>query len=77
MTYEQYLNQVVDVLFNKAAENYTWEEWADKAGLNQRTVYNLGMRETRFPQLRTVFSLAKAIGIELPNINRRSYRKVA
>ena len=76
MTYEQYLDRVVDVLFKEAAKDYTWEEWADKAGLARTTVYNLGMRVTQRPQLRTVFLLAKAIGVELPSV-KYYYRKVA
>lgn len=75
MSYAQYLNRVVDVLFKEAAKSYTWEEWADKAGLCRTTVYNLGNRVTQRPQLRTVFLLARAIGVELPSLYR--LRKVA
>jgi AraC-like DNA-binding protein len=63
MSYEQYLDQLVDVIFSKAAKKYTWEELADQAGLSRRTVYNLGMRVTRFPQLRTVYLLSRVVNV--------------
>lgn len=70
MEYETYLNQVVDTVYKKAAEVWTWQELAQMAGVSYSTVYRLGMRETRFPLLRTVFLLARAVNMDLPTIRR-------
>ena len=79
MTYEQYLEKLTDDLFEVASQTYTWTEFAKAAGLCYSTVYNLGTRKTLFPQLRTVYKLAKAIGYDLNLIQRRvqRYRKRA
>jgi DNA-binding phage protein len=70
VNYEQYLDQVVDQIFTKASVMWTWVELAQMAGVSYGTVYRLGMRETRFPQLRTVFLLAQAVNMDLPAIKR-------
>jgi len=78
MTYEKYLNKTVDKLFQAAYEdNLTWSEFADKARVSKQTVYNLGTRKTRFPQLRTVFRLAKAVNINLPEVLKQRLQKAA
>lgn len=70
MSYEQYLDKVVDDIFTRASVAWTWVELAQMAGVSYGTVYRLGMRETRFPQLRTVFLLAKAVNMDLPAIRK-------
>lgn len=70
MTYEKFLDGVVDDIFNEAAKRHTWQQLAKKAGVSHTTVYRLGMRITRFPQLRTVFLLAKAAGLNVRLIKK-------
>jgi hypothetical protein len=77
MTYNQYLNRVIDDLFKEAAKKWTWTEWAEEAGVCYTTVFRLGTRKTKRPQLRTVFLLAKSLGINLPNVINNKLRKVA
>ena len=78
MTYEQYLDKVIDTLFSEAYERYTWEEWAAEAGVSSTTVNRLGMRITKRPQLRTIMLLAQAVNIDLPTIkNLQKLRKAA
>ena len=79
MTYQGYLNKLVDEFYKKATKDrVTWQELAKKAGLSYATVYRLGMRITKYPQLRTVFALAKALNVQLPAIVlSRKLRKVA
>lgn len=69
MTYEQYLDKVIDTLFSEAYKKYNWEEWAAEAGVSSTTVHRLGMRITKCPQLRTVMLLAKAVNVDLPTIS--------
>lgn len=78
MTYEQFLNKVVDDIFNEAAKRYTWQQLAEKAGVSHTTVYRLGTRMTKLPQLRTIFLLAKAAGMDVKLLrkNLRVYRSV-
>jgi DNA-binding phage protein len=71
MTYEQFLDQVVDDIFNEASKRYTWQQLADKAGVSHTTVYRLGMRITRLPQLRTIFLLAKAAGLDVKLLKKK------
>jgi len=60
--YERFLVRITDEIFEAAyMEGLTWTGLAHKAGLAESTVYNLGNRVTRFPQLRTFFKLAKAV----------------
>lgn len=70
--YEKYLHDVVDTLFDEAAKHYTWPEFAKEAGVCYGTVYRLGMRYTKLPQLRTIFLLAKAVGMDVAVIKRRA-----
>lgn len=71
MTYEQFLNYVVDDIFNEASKRYTWLQLADKAGVSHTTVYRLGTRVTRLPQLRTIFLLAKAAGLDVKLLKKK------
>ena len=74
MTYEIFLEKLTDELFERASQEYTWPEFAKKAGLHYSTVYNLGTRKTRFPQLRTIYKLAKAVGYDVRLVQRRVQR---
>ena len=67
-SYETYLDKVVELLYDKAYTRFTWEEWADEAGVSRTTVNRLGTRVTKRPQLRTIFLLAKAVNVDLPSI---------
>ena len=60
--YERFLISMTDQIFEEAVKRgLTWIELASHAGVSPTTVYNLGNRITRFPQLRTFFLLAKAV----------------
>jgi len=76
-SYETYLDKVVDLLFDKAYTKFTWEEWADEAGVSAGTVNRLGTRLTKRPQLRTIFLLAKAVNVDLPSIQFIRKLKIA
>lgn len=57
------LDALVDVLFQEAYDrHWTWVEIAKQSGLSYSTVKKLGMRETNYPQHRTVELLAYALG---------------
>jgi len=59
--YERFLVKTTDEIFEAACkEGMTWLDLAAQAGLAPTTVYNLGNRVTVYPQLRTIFLLAKA-----------------
>ena len=77
MSYESYLNKLIDVVFKEASTKYTWRELAKKAGLSYTTVYRLGTYKTKFPQLRTAYLLCKTVGMELPAIHSRRKYKIA
>jgi hypothetical protein len=68
MSYERYLNKLLDELFAQTYNVWSWHEFAQMAGVSYSTVYRLGKRITRFPHLRTVFLLARAVNINLPTI---------
>jgi hypothetical protein len=64
--YERFLIRITDEVFDRAyQEGLTWIGLANLAGVSVTTVYNLGNRITRFPQLRTFFLLAKAVGMRI------------
>lgn len=77
--YEKALDDFIDECFNIAVDRYDWS-WRDLArfsGLTYGTVYRLGMRETRRPQHRTVWLIARACGraLVLEKLGRK-YRLV-
>ena len=74
MSYESYLNKLIDNVFTEASKYWTWKELAKQAGLSYATVYRLGTYKTKRPQLRTAYQLCKAVGIELPTIHTRKYK---
>lgn len=65
--YARELNNLVDEIFNEAYDsfNWSWGELANAAGLSMATVYRIGNRETQLPSHRTIFRLAKAVGMKL------------
>lgn len=78
--YERFLTKLTDQLFDAAyMEGLTWIGFAKRAGLAYTTVYNLGMRITRYPQLRTIYKLAKAVGMDVKIIKEKvhTYEKDA
>jgi len=74
MSYNVYLDECVNILYTEAAKKWTWHEFAKKSGVSYRTIYRLGMRITESPHLRTVYLLARSLGMELPNINKLRLR---
>lgn len=70
--YEKFLVKLTDQLFDMAyMEGLTWIGFAKRAGVSYTTVYNLGMRITRYPQLRTIYRLAKAVGLDVRLIKEK------
>ncbi len=65
--YFRELHQIIDAVFSEAYEHYqwNWEQLAANSGLAYATVANLGERRTRWPQLRTVWRLCKAVNWDL------------
>lgn len=60
--YFQELDRILDELFEDAEERgLSWGQLADKAGIGQQTVKNLGERWTKRPQYRTVILIAAAL----------------
>jgi transcriptional regulator with XRE-family HTH domain len=78
--YDSFLDQIVDELFELAtAADMTWSDFAKRSGLAPATVYRLGNRTTRAPQLRTIWKLARAVGreVEIRGRVRRRLRVAA
>ena len=79
--YMKALHDLVDKIYRLAAdEGWGWNDLADEAGVAHATVYRLGMRQTQWPEFRTVYRLATAVGCELELMQRKefkNYRKVA
>ena len=77
--YTDYLNRLTDDIFAEAARHWDWEtnselnQWAREAGLHYMTIWKLGTRETKSPQLLTVWKLAKSVGwtMQLTQLKRR------
>jgi DNA-binding phage protein len=61
------LNSLVDQIYQRAADvhDWSWAALAYQAGLSYSTVLKLGNYETRLPHLRTVYKLAKAVGLRV------------
>ena len=78
--YERALDALVDEIYEAALDNHDWS-WGDlaaHAGLSYSTICKLGDRTTRLPQLRTIYHLAKAVGMDVAVIKQRlRMRKVA
>ena len=64
MTYEKKLNELLDAIFGRSG-HLTLEQLATKADLHVSTVYKLNNRVTKLPRLKTVFQLAKAVGMSI------------
>lgn len=78
-SYEKELNAIVDRIFEIAADDYviSWGDLATAAGLSYGCVYNLGERNTRLPQHRTVWRLAKAVGLRLELTSEKKFKQRA
>lgn len=60
------LNEYVNRIYNEAnRQDLSWSELAQKAGLADSTVYNLGNVVTQEPRFSTIVKLARAVGWEL------------
>jgi len=76
--YDEFLDDLVDELFEMAtAKDWTWADFARRASLSSTTVYRLGGRITRSPQIRTIWKLASALGCEVSVRSRIRRLKVA
>lgn len=71
--YKRTLHAYIDAIFERSADIYGWQwpELARKAGISYATVRKLGSYETRFPEMRTVYLLAKAVGMDQLPIARK------
>lgn len=65
--YFKALHTIIDEIYERAKTEFslTWSQLAGRAGVGYMTVCCLGERRTRFPQFRTVYKLAKAVGWDL------------
>ena len=61
--YLEQLHALLDAIFQRAQSEYgwSWPELATESGLAYTTVRKLGLRETQFPELRSVLLLAEAV----------------
>jgi hypothetical protein len=74
--YERFLTRITDDVFDRAyMEGLTWIGLAHKSGLSINTVYNLGNRITRFPQLRTLYLLAQAVDMNIVTLRKEVRRE--
>lgn len=70
------LHKMVDRIFEQAVELDVSLQWlAAKAGLSEKTVYNLMKFTTMYPRLQTVYLLARAVGLHLELRLADSYGK--
>lgn len=58
------LHQLIDELYEIAwvDKGWSWHELARQSGVSTSTIVRLGNRETRFPEFRSVWLIAKAVG---------------
>lgn len=64
-SYERKLNELVDDIFIMFPKEMTLATIAAKAKLAISTVWKLENRITRLPRFKTVYSLARAAGMEI------------
>lgn len=57
------------------AEGWTVPEFSGAAGLHNSTVYRFLLGETRFPQARTIWRMARAVGMRLALVQIKQVRK--
>jgi hypothetical protein len=71
--YETFLNRTVDDIFDEAyRRGWTWVKLASESGMSYNTVSNLGNRITFLPQLRTIYRMAKSVGMNVELISRKA-----
>jgi hypothetical protein len=60
------LHKILDQVYNASDDlGWNWHDLAEQSGLHKNTVWLHGHRMINYPQFRTVFLLAKAVGLEL------------
>lgn len=70
--YSADLSRIVDEIFNAAyRRDWSWSDLARFAGVHYWTVWRMGERLTRFPQLLTVWKLAKALQMQVAFVQKR------
>lgn len=76
--YSRLLNDLVNTLFQEA-NGRDWDDvrLASKAGLHVRTVHRLRYFITKLPQLKTVYALARAVGMNIALVRIKLGRKSA
>lgn len=63
--YELLLDDLSGFLWNSKKDlGLSWEEIAEKANLSKKTVEKLMWRETRRPQMRTVYAIMRVLGMQ-------------
>lgn len=77
--FDQEIEAIVDAIYEVADEKYNWGWWqlASEAGLCYSTVYRLGCRTTKDPHFKTIWKLAKAVGMNLELVKRVLNSRVA
>ena len=69
------MSRTMDAIFLVAhKKGWDWWELATQAGVCGSTVRNLGMRYTKFPQLRTTMLMARAVGCTVEIVNKQGTR---
>jgi DNA-binding phage protein len=76
VSYNQQLHIIVDAIF-AAADDLRWgvQKIAKASGLHWQTVQRLNTYTTQYPRLRTVFLMAKAVGLEFEVVREASKSK--
>lgn len=76
--YQDRLDALVDQIFEEATYrlDWSWNDLADEAGMCRSTVTRLGNRETRLPQLHTMYRLAKAVGMDVSMVKAKMKLRV-
>lgn len=80
MTYERSINRILDDVYREWTGNGTFSDYqalADRAGLHYSTVYRVMTRETKCPLFRTVWKLARAVGMELQLVSVQRLKKAS
>lgn len=71
--YSADLARIVDEIFDAAyRRDWSWSDLARFAGVHYWTVWRMGERITRFPQLLTVWKLAKALQMQVTFVHKRA-----
>jgi hypothetical protein len=72
-SYERKLDQLLDVIFARFG-GLSYPKLSAKSGLAISTIYNIDMRITRLPRLKTIFALARVAKMDIQLVAREVQR---